>query len=482
MKADPGNIAANAAASVASPCARVEIFWDTAWVDESSNLVECSGVGNLTMPGEGLLSMGTAPLASCSLTMTNLDGRYSRFRAGSMAALHGIYGKRLRVWLGYRQAGVPQWVTVFTGRIESISEAEASGEVRLGCNDMGSAAQQRKVSSRIQADRRTDEWIASLCAMAGISPTSLQRGMATIPFCYVEDDFALDEIRRVAMSEGGVAFFDTDGTLRFWNLAHWCHQTSVATFNLATFAELEPESDFDDVYNQVAVEYQPRSIGPTTVFYKLERPLLVPPGGSRTITLRFSLPEAQGEGFGIVASSAGGVDLTPNVSVSPLFPQNAQSWTITFSNNHPFIEAIVTVFETWGRPLEGRPSEVYLEDAAGGAVPRRRDVRGNWTIQTEEQARLVAPMLVQRLKDLRPSFTLRDLAGNPLLELGDIVTVTGATRTGIQTRTAIIGSIEWSYRGGYLMNLRLHDFSGFYADDNYFRVGTSALNVARLIY
>lgn len=483
MRADPGHIATSVAAGVMSPCALVEAYWNASWVDETSYFVSGSGASQIVPPGQGLLGMGTAGGASCTLTMSNIDGRYSRLHAGSQAALYGIYGKQIRVSLGYMYGATPETVRVFTGRIVGVTEQESDGRAELQCADVSSAVAQQKLSSPMYMNQRTDEWIETLAGLAGISGHTLERGHAVIPYCYLDNDFAWDEIRRVAMAEGGVAFFDADGTLRFWNAAHWCGVASVATYNLATFAELTPESDYDDVYNQVGVEYQPRLQGPVSSVYQLERPLLVGPGASRTVTLRFSLPLVSFFGYTLHASSSGGVDMSSLVSVDPVVPDAAGSWTVTLANSHPYYEAIVGALEVWGWPLQGRPAEEYVEDQSGSDVPRRRDVRGNWNVQTEEQARLIAPMMATRLKDLRPSFTLHDMPGNPLLELGDIVTVTGATRTGVSSKTALLGGMRWTYgTGGYVMTMNLHDFTDFYVHTNYFKVGTSVLNSGRLFY
>ena len=479
MQADPGNIATNAAAATAKPCYKIEVLWDASWVDETANTVlggKCSN--QLVDPFEGLGSMGAAPIGRATLVVDNYNGRFSEARAGSPAALYGIYGKPIRLSAGYVHGGTPEYVRIWTGRIMDVTESERSTKARIECHDMGSVPMQQKHSTLMYEGQRTDAWIELLADLAGVADRSLERGLTVLPYCYLDDDFALDEIRRVAAAEGGVTFFDVLGRLRFWNAAHWCNASSVATFTVGGFGELEPRRAYDGIYNVVAVEYQPRLAGLVAQVYGLERTVAIPANGSKTLKLRVSQPLLRYTGYEMSACSAGGVDMTAQVTTWPAGPQAAASWEIIFSNADTRQAAFLTRFDVYGVPIEGRPAEEYQVDESMGAVPRRKPVRGNWYVQTEAQARLIGNIWSQRLKAVRLSMMLRGAPGNPLLELGDVVTVT-ATRTGIN-RQAIVTSLEHRPGKSYTMDIGLADFTDFYAYSNYFRVGTSALNSGRL--
>lgn len=482
MKADHDSIAANAIASVASPCAKVEIYWDAAWVDEAAYVIEnISGNVQLTPPVDGLIALGQAPIGQFTVQLDNSTGRYSKNHAGSQAATFGIYSKQVRVSLGYKNGGTNYYEAVFTGRTMGVTEGERSQQVPLTCHDMGAVPMQQKVSSLMYTNQRTDLWMATCCSLAGISSFTFETGLCVIPWCFLDDDYALDDLRRVAMSEGGVAFFDTAGVLRFWNAAHWCGAASVATYTVATFAEVEPVTDYDGIYNIIGVEYQPRLAGQARVVHSLKRAIEVPPSGTKAAKLKFQWPLVSFTSYDMAVCSGGAADMAANVTPSPTTPNGAQSWDVTFTNNHATQAAFVTKFDVLGVPAEGRPAETYEEDQSGAAIDRRRDIRGNYYLQTETQAQLVAAMLAQRLKVPRMTMHLRDMRGNPLMELGDLVTVQ-ATLTGLN-KVAMITGISWRFAdGAFKMDLDLVDFTDLYLYTGYLLIGTAGLNSGRLFY
>lgn len=468
MKADPGHIATNAAISGARPCIKLEIRWDGVnWVDESAYLVaQASGGKALSGPGEGLLGMGNGG-ATATAMVDNRAGRYSVYHAGSQANTYGLYGKLVRISAGYYYGATPEYAKAFTGRVTDVIEHEASGVAQLTLQDIASAFEQVKVSTPLYTDLRTDQWIATLCSALGLSSYNLERGIGLIPHCWLEEDFALAEIRSAAQSEGGVAFFDDEGELQFWNATHWIGKSSVATIS---YGEMQPRTDYQNVANIVGVEYQPRQAGQPTVVYTLERPVYVRASGSVTITCQFKLPLATFQGYSMRAT-AGGDDRSADIAVAPTTPQYAGSWVVTFTNAATRQGLWVTSFDVYGEPLSGRPAEQHVHDASGSNVDWRRDFRGNLNLQTAGQARMLAAMTASRLALPRLTLTLTDLRANPLLELGDIVTVAGA-RTGISTTAMILG-ISWQFGTSYRMGLEVADFTDFYAYSDYWKVGTS---------
>jgi len=478
MLTDPGHIAAAVAATGAKPVYKVEVCWDGAnWTDETANTVLGFTVRDgIVDPFQGLASMGDAPLGKADIVVDNYNGRFSQGKAGSQAATYGIYGKGIRLSAGYYYGATPEMVRAFTGRIMDVTEAERGATAKLTCHDLGSIPMQQKCSTMIYEGTQINSWISTLATLAEVGSTDLEQALTVIPFAYLDDDYALDEIKRAAQSEGGVAFFDVNGTLRFWNAAHWANASSVATLTVAGFGELEPRRAYNDIYNVVAVEYQPRAAGQTDKVYSVDRAIMVPPSGSKELKLKLRAPLAIFSEYELSACSAGGDDMAANVSVTPTSPDTAASWTATFANNHTRHAAYITRFDVYGEPVEGRPAETHELDQSGAATPRRKDIRGNWYIQTETQAKLIASVLGQRFKALRVALTLSGMPANPLLEVGDVVTVQGA-RTGIN-QTAIITSRE--LRGGkaFKMNLELSDFTSFYPYTGYLVVGTSALGAS----
>ena len=478
MLTDPGHIAAAVAATSAKPVYKIEICWDGVnWTDETGNTVLGFTVRDgIIDPFQGLASMGDAPVGKADITVDNYNGRFSQDHSGSQAAVYGIYGLGIRLSAGYYYGATPEYVRVFTGRIMDVTESERGATATLTCHDLGSIPMQQKYSTMIYEGTQINSWISTLATLASVGSTDLEQALTVIPYAYLDDDYALDEVKRAAQSEGGVAFFDVNGTLTFWNAAHWANASSVATMTATGYGELEPRRAYSDIYNVIAVEYQPRQAGQVDKVYSLDRAVMVPPAGSKELKLKLRTPLASFAEYDLSACSSGGADMVANVTVVPTSPDAAASWTATFSNSDTRQAAYITRFDVYGEPVVGRPAETYELNQSGTATPRRKDIRGNWYIQTETQAKLIASVLGQRFKTLRVSLALSGMPANPLLEVGDVVTVTG-TRTGIN-QTAIITSRE--LRGGksFKMSLELSDFTSFYPYTGYLVVGTSAIGAS----
>jgi hypothetical protein len=478
MKTDPGHIGQNAQTGGATPAIKVEIYWATSWVDETAYLVAANGEHRIAPPGQVLVASGSEAGSALSLVMDNRTGRYSRLRSGSMANTYGIYGKKVRVQLGYYYGVNPELVTVFTGVIVDIHESETSYQVSLACQDMAAMYEQVKVRTQMYRNIATDEWIGTLCSALGIASYNLERGLTVMPWAWLDDDFGLAAIRAAAAAEGGIAFFDSDGALRFWNAAHWCNATSVLTMTPSLYAELTPRTDYVNVVNVVGAEYQPRQAGAPAIVYSLEKPIFVPPGGSTATTLKFSLPAVQFLGC-MLKATIGGHDRSSSISINPSSPQYAMSWDITFSNSDANAGAWVVLFDVLAVPLLGRPAEQIIVDRSSGGTVRRRDFRGNIDMQSLAQAMLLAALTVERFKNPVLYCQISGMYGNPLLELGDVVTVQ-AINTGINANMVVL-AINWRYEAGsYTMDLQLQQFDNFYAYANYFVVGQTQLGSGRL--
>jgi hypothetical protein len=399
----------------------------------------------------------------------------------------------IRVWFGYRDAGgVARYPTTpeFTGRIMNVPETEAGATVDLSCVDMGTDPKRQNRSTAIQNGGaisdgvQTHYWIASLAGLASLSmAASSETGLMMIPFVGLDDDELMGEIGACASSEGGVAFIDGSGNLAYWSATHWIGASSVATITVADYAELQPKRNGDNEWNIIPVEYQPRQRGKPAKVYSMQRGFCIPPQigaspGSHTATLNFSLPLVSFISYTMQVCSGGGVDMSTAVTLSSDYPTASKRWPLTWRNSDPNQAAYVTKFEVLGYPLEGRTSESYTTVNTTGNPDRRMPPLRNDYIQTEEQARYLADMLADRLGTVRLQLTAQGLAANPLLELGDVVTVTSVL-TGISTNAIVVGKkshyVVSETDGSLTMDLDLVDVTGMYGSNNYFRVGTSAL-------
>jgi len=468
---------------VAQPAAKVEIYWSdvTGWVDETSRL-SSGGLRidrSLQNPLRSLGRLGQAPIGTASIEVQNADGRYSAAKPGSQANIYGIFNKKIRISLGYSS----DLTVAFVGRITGVRESETSVEATLVCRDLGEDVARQAVRTSLATQQTTRDWIETLLNAAGYTPGAgdLEKSHCVIPYAYAEKDNAWDELNQAAASEAGVLFTDKSGGIRFWAYTHWLTESVVYSWDGDFYQELVPERDYFSTYNVVTVEYEPRQEAAAAVVYQLHRALHIPPGESRSETLTFRFPLTEFTGYEMAAVTGGGEDISADVSISPGSPASAQTWEIEFTNNNTRHEAFITKFNVTGRALVGRPSESYTadpDDVSGSADAKELSTRGNWYVQTPEQARLLADLIQYRLSRPPMVLRLRGLPCNPNLELGDKISVSGA-QTGVNTTAVVIG-ISISGMVPLVMDVTAVDYSYFYehADSEYFLIGTSHLSAA----
>jgi len=470
VKADHDSIATNAALGTGA-CLKVEINWaSTTWTDESAYAIAASGHSEIMDPYAGLLSLGTAKLATATVTLSNTTRRYSAKVAGTQAATYGIRDRGIRISAGYAGG----YERVFTGKVVNCEAPEGAETAVLTCHDLGSEPKRQEYTSTMYTNEETKTWLGRIRAWAAVASHSFENTVHVIPYCYLDDDDLLGEMRKAAASEAGVLFYDSDGTLHYWGAYHWIGKASVATFDRSDFVELTPALGYDNIYNIISVTYSPQQKGRATTVYQLKRPVMVPKSGTETLTINFPKPLATWIGATMAVVDGGGNDMSAAVTASTGPPDGAQRWTVVFTNASTKLAAWVTRFDVTGYPVDKRPAETYTEDASAvGETDRRYDVPPNPYVQTEQQARYLAKLLAQRLKVVRAVYTTSGMNGNPLLELGDVVTLQGDIA--VTSATAIITSIDWAFVDDYTMGLACTDKASLYGftESEYWTIGTS---------
>lgn len=235
--ASAGLIAASAAQGQ-RPVAYVEFDWaggaglflaraGTGWTNETPYLISHSGDLAFAAPGDELVPPGE--VGSLALVLDNKTQRFSWLRTdgplyADIGGDSGPIGKRVRLWQGYLVSGAPEYIQIFTGVITSWSEDSTQGTVSFECADMGwEFAQQQRGSSTISADVLAPDWISTLADMVSIPARVLDPGVYRIPFVWLDDESIITEIWDAANADGGRAYFDQKGLLRFENVLHWAY-------------------------------------------------------------------------------------------------------------------------------------------------------------------------------------------------------------------------------------------------------------------
>lgn len=486
------------------PITYVEVSWDgtgsiagargsSGWTDETDYLVSHTGTLRINPPGEQLIPAGS--VGTATVILSNDTQRFSWQRTDGplyayIGGAAGLTGKQIRIWQGFLGEG---FVCIFTGLVRKWQE-RPDATVVLDCGDWGWRYLQDRRSSTVNQDQLPSAWINTVATAAGISGglMNLDTGIFVIPYVWMDDESVVEEIWEAAASDGGVAYFDQLGVLRYENILHWVNLSSVWTFDEGTYQLSEPSMDADDVATKIIVEYAARYPRSTVNLYEQEIYRLIPPGETIEFVARFDYaavevftpdPAAGYEDYYV--SSLGGIEMTDDVTIT-LSNIYAQQATVTVANGHATLAARLDVFRIRGIPLIGAATEQASADASPAPYPfeRTRSVRGNPYNQTLEQSQAIANTLALRSRRVRPVWVLRDVPGVPQLELGDLTTFqdTRALGTGESIDGLVIG-IQWrAGLEGFWQAVTLMDVTDLSEYDSYFVIGTDTLGANARIY
>jgi hypothetical protein len=309
----------------------------------------------------------------------------------------------------------------------------------------------------------------------------------------MDDESPVAEIWDTAESDGGLAYFDQRGVLRYENALHWLTHSSVWTFDEGTYQLSEPRLKADDVATGIEVEYAPRYVGAPVNVYEQEKYRIIEPNGTLEFVARFDYaaheifdpdPTVGIEDYYV--SSLGGVNMTDYVTVE-LTEKYGQQCTVTITNSSSTLSARVDAFRIRGLPLIGAPTEQAsaTADPAPYTFERIRRQRGNIYMQTYEQCAMLAELLALRCRRVRPSWKLNGVPGVPHLELMDIVTFKDDRALGTdESIDGLVMEISWdsSADGGFIQSILVMDVTDLSAYDSYFLIGIDALGASERIY
>lgn len=508
-----GLIAASAAAGQ-RPVAYVEVDWaggaslgaaraGAGWTDETAYLISHRGSLNLNAPGNDLVPPGE--VGQLSLTLDNKTQRFSWLRTdgplyANIGGAGGPVGKRVRLWQGYLVSGVAEYVRIFTGVITSWTENNVAGTVEFRVQDMGwEYAQQQRQSSVIEVDHLASEWIAELATLMGVAGGDqvLDAGIFRIPYVWLDDEALISELWDTATADGGRAYFDQLGKLHFENVVHWAmtpHNAVQWAFGEDDYTLLDPAYSTDDLATKIIVEYLPRAIGVETVLYTMRQLRTIAPGVTDEWDVRFTYPafevidpQSSGEPIDYRIASSGGYDLGSDVTLT-LQNSYAGKTGVKVVSTAATLAASLVFLQVRGYPLLGGPIEQVEVDVSPAPVlfDRDRSVRGNPYLQTWAQANALANFLAGKCKQIRPTWTLRNVPGVPQLEPGDRVSFVDRRTLGAAvTREGYIVGIQWEGSGavGFKQDITVMDSAGMYDYSDWYIIGTTPLgNVGRCWY
>ncbi len=375
-------------------------------------------------------------------------------------------------------------VVVFAGLIDAVTENYGlnGDQVELTCLDRGALLLQRKASTRIYANQRTDTWIRYIVDTLGGVTTgaTFDRGLHIIPHCWLDDEDIWSDAQMCAGAEGGTFFFDETGAATFRSSTWWLtatdSKTSQVTFTTARMQNLMPAYDYKRLRTGAIVHYQPRANGGEQVIWRRDGIIVTPAG--ETVDARFSHPvmlvTAPSKGTDWYPVAAGGVDISSFVNVTiPAATTYGQRAQLVFTNTGNQT-AFITTMKLRGTVLSGGPVEEWEVNLETPLVPENQVViGGNSYIQTAGQAELLATIAAYRNGYPRLEYRITGAPALPWLQLGDMVTIDTAEpitddRYGIITALAF----SWQPSGPFLMDVTATDKTALFEYSDYHVIGT----------
>ena len=493
-----------AGATVRKPMPKFEVQWDGVnWTDESAYLRAFRVSQALEIPGVDLTPLGTTDAGN--VTLSNNTFRYSAWHSGGDTAIRtyidgdwGVTGLRARLSMGFwcdtdsdGDYDEIQYCRIFTGFLYSLTEAPRAGTVSLALRDNAWLLYQRRASTQLYANYRLDTLLYTLAQAGGwdmANDWTADTSPFVIPAAWLDDDAILQEMQQAAAAVAGRLWCDANGDLRYEEASHWLgHSSALWHFDGGDMMDLPPVLNPEGLASSIVVEYSARVTGASRVLYTLDETRTVRPNSTEMLDIRLSQPAAAV--FPLSADTDfwfdNGAGLAMNSKITVAVSYYAQRLTISMSNSHATMPAVLRFLQVRGKPIEGGPQE-EIETAIEGDQPlsRVRSVRGNFYLQGRAQASYLSKLLAGRYDSLIPIWHLRSAPGVPQLELGDRVGVYDGRAVSAEREGFVLG-IDHGYTvpsAGqpatepiYKQDIRVMDATPLFPSGTYFVIGSTAL-------
>ena len=501
------NLSANAQAAAAEPVARVLFDWTDLgfddienWTDETDHLVTMNGesralgyASSLAAFGSGSADVAYITLDNPVETGLNHGLRFSPSNAGS--SLYPYIGegkvrmKRAAIEVGYLHSGAAERVRLLTGYVVQLEENYAERQVVIEVRDRAASAALSAFATTLQEDALPKDYIETLLALLdrdapGVAWRSLDNGLCLLPYAWLEDESIWKELGLVAESQGGRIWYDHAGIIRFHDATYQVRAatsswqdplTSQFTFTVADFGACNPLYDPQSIANHVIVEYRPKYISTLQSVYRAAETFIVPAADSVTVRAEHRYPvraiTTPTSSTDFLAGTAGGIDITSDVTISPSSKATYTDLVITNANED--YAAYLYKLELRGYPLlHAQPIRFEVEDAASILEYGRLTIEfDNPYIASLRQAESLARFALARFKDPPLILTLEDVPALPWLEPGDRVTVQDE-KTDL-AHDFFIGEIAWTFADVFSEKIGLVRADDLFAYSDYFVLGTS---------
>ncbi len=376
---------------------------------------------------DGYIPTGAISSNQASVCLINGDGR--PFDANNIASrLHGVVKPNalVEIFLGLDTTSGIEYQPMFKGWATEWDVPEASKEVSTTARDRLNLLTQTNITTSVVKNNKFFTWFETVLNDAGLAnteyniDTTLNGTNYNIPVMWFEGETHRKALEILAQASNSTIFVDRLGLVQVKKLDSF-PSGSVQTFTRSDYTNKDNQPAYQDVVNSITVKTSPlkETTGVTVYETGSTDPETVSASSTETFTIYYNETPV---------SDITTLDVYPTVSGVTVTGSTQYSWgasvqvTNTNGTAQNFqLRAIGSTYAVSGQKSVNRTDTDSIND--NGKVAFTYPT--NRALQDKALAVDIAVELLASFKDAQRDLSLEfSHNGNPLVELGDEITVT----------------------------------------------------------
>jgi hypothetical protein len=375
--------------------------------------------------------VNSTALAQGDITLNNYDNYFTPNR-GSAIQNYILPYRPVKLFGGFSTEALPQFVGL-TEKMPTIDEKGRTASFHV-IDFMYSLFNRPLDQAVLYQGKRTDEILAGLMVIAGISPTqySFDMGFNIINYAFFDKGTKFgDAVKELMEAEMGRFYMDELGMIRFKNRQNFA-SSPVWFFNETNIINIETSKQ-DDIVNVVEINANVREVQANQKVWEQQSVTRVPASSSVDLWADFEDPVTQVDTPQYVTSATTSLftantaedssgDTVANLSLTSttLF---SKSYKMTFTNVNAY-DVYMTTLEIFAKPAK-IVKQIYIRQTDPVSIAKydeRPLTIDNDYFNNEGDATSKAIILLSDNSTYQNQYVLT-VKGNPALQIGDPVNV-----------------------------------------------------------
>lgn len=375
--------------------------------------------------------INSTSLAQADIVLENHDNYFTPNR-GSIIQNYILPYRPVKLYGGFSNEALPQFVGL-TEKMPTIDEKGRTASFHM-IDFMYSLFNRPLDQAVLYEKKRTDEILASLMIIVGISPTqyNFDVGFNIIDYAFFEKGMKFgDAVKELMEAEMGRFYMDEIGVIRFKNRQNFS-SSPAWFFNETNIINIETSKQ-DDIINVVEIKADVRQVQANQKIWELQQATKIPANSSLDIWADFDDPITQVDTPAYITSATTSLYTTNKLEdgsgepVSTSFSLSSsrfsKSYKMTFTNSNSF-DVFITTLEIFAKPAKV-VKQIYVRQIDSVSIAKydeRPLTIENDYFNNESDAYSKAIILLSDNSTYQNQFVLT-VKGNPALQIGDPVNV-----------------------------------------------------------